>query len=355
MTARNSTNEIVTALQYKRWDWAQGNIWKYVNVLRVEEFTDDAIQDMCNATRPLAFKTVRLHAEFCSALGELAHNLERVHGWRNVRFIQTGSSVVGFSTNPLKGVADRPTKITSIESSDVDIVIVAEGLPKWIREKKEEGAKFLGRSYPTTRSPLKSGERVGCKKPEEISQIKEWYEIWSVKLGGGVQVTFDTDENPEIPPWESWVPIPIVKPIQLLGVNGYKNELSAAKAFFCWRWLQFPHAQYRAVTIEDSDTESWVLPPAIKPRDLTGIAGYSNDLAKAFFCWRWVKRGSDSFRAVTLEDVNQDDYQYVNLNPLIRPEHFAGINDYQQDIAGRSFCWRWLPVGGHRYRVLTIE
>eukprot|EP01124_Arcella_intermedia_P013322 TRINITY_DN19740_c0_g1_i1.p2 TRINITY_DN19740_c0_g1~~TRINITY_DN19740_c0_g1_i1.p2 ORF type:complete len:255 (-),score=28.56 TRINITY_DN19740_c0_g1_i1:31-795(-) len=203
---RMRTLENVIDLQYKRWEWAQGNQWKYINALRLAQFSDENIQDMCNARRPLCFPSAALYEEFCASLGELAERVEKEMGWRNVRFVQTGSSVVGFSTNPLKGVADRPTRITSVEKSDLDVVIVAE-MGDFLGgegEKKE----YLGHRYPTTRARGESGTRVGCKPSRCGEAIKEWAAVWSAKMGGGIQLTFDTDPNPSIPPWESWVPIP---------------------------------------------------------------------------------------------------------------------------------------------------
>jgi len=205
--ARNATCQLVADLQYQRWAWAEGNQWKYINVLRANQFSDDNIQDMCNATRPLAFSTRQLHEEYCKSLGELAKDLEKEYGWKNIRFIQTGSSVVGFSTNPLKGLADRPTKITSVDSSDVDVVIVAEGLKEWLDKCHAEGKKFLGHEYPTTRTQTTFGHRKGCKTPTDVDVIKDWWEVWSKKLSGGVQITFDTEPHPKIPPWESWIQI----------------------------------------------------------------------------------------------------------------------------------------------------
>jgi len=165
---------------------------------------------MCDGHRPLCFSGVDLHSEFCQSLGRLAADLENQMGWKNVRFVQTGSSVVGFSTNPLKGLAERPTKLTSLDKSDVDVVIVADGLNEWLEKAREEKKTFLGRNFPTTRTPTTFGYRVACKKPEEVCDpLKEWVATWSKKLGGGVQITFDTESHPSIPPWESWIPIPI--------------------------------------------------------------------------------------------------------------------------------------------------
>jgi len=198
----------VAELQFKRWSWATGHQWTYVNTLRIQKFSDANIQSMCDGVRPLCFSGEEIHKEFCTTLGNLGRALEKEMGWKNVRFVQTGSSVVGFSTNPLKGVAERPTKITSLDKSDVDVVIVAEGLNEWIVKSRTEKKPFIGRDFPTTRCIDKYGNRAACRKPEDVCEpLKEWVAVWSKKLDGGVQITFDTEANPTIPPWESWVPI----------------------------------------------------------------------------------------------------------------------------------------------------
>jgi len=197
---------------YKRWDWARGHEWDYITTLRVRGFSDDNIQAMVSGVRPLCFTGPEEHAEWCKSLGELAKDLEKEFSWKNVQFVHTGSSVVGFSTNPFKGVADRPTKITTTDSSDVDLVIVGEGVKEFIEQKTKQLGKEIGHSFPSTRQ--KTGElglRVGCRRPEDISdKLKNWYDIWATKFEkrGGLQITFDTDPNPHIPPWESWIHTP---------------------------------------------------------------------------------------------------------------------------------------------------
>jgi len=194
-------------LQYKRWEWAQGHAWDYITTLRLSKFTDDNIQAMASGLRPLCFKGPDEHAEWCKSLGELGKDLETQFGWKNVRFVHTGSSVVGFSTNPMKGVADRPTKITTLDASDVDLVIVGEGIKEFIEKKEKETGKDIGHKFPSTRqkhSPF--GLRVGCRHPEDISdKLNNWYNAWAGKFTGGLQITFDTDPDPRIPPWESWI------------------------------------------------------------------------------------------------------------------------------------------------------
>lgn len=209
METLDKQNEYIRSIQFKRWEWARGHEWDYYTTLRLRGFSDDNIQAMASGLRPLCFDGPDEHAEWCKSLGELGKDLETQFGWKNVRFVHTGSSVVGFSTNPMKGVADRPTKITTRDGSDVDLVIVGEGVKEFVEKKEHELGKKIGHSFPSTRQ--KHGEfglRIGCRHPEDISdKLKNWYDIWAAKFEkkGGLQITFDTDPNPSIPPWESWI------------------------------------------------------------------------------------------------------------------------------------------------------
>jgi hypothetical protein len=95
-----------------------------------------------------------------------------------------------------------------------------------------------------------------------------------------------------------------VTPLDLEGVNGYSDNLTAASRF-CWRW----HHGKRVVTIEDphgSASESGSgKSGAIRPRDLVGVNGYAHNLEQEYFCWRWMDRDDgDSggrYRFVTIE------------------------------------------------------
>jgi hypothetical protein len=200
-------SEKANEIMFKRWDWLQKNIETYVNMLRVKGFTDEQIQDCLDGKRPLSFKTVQLHKEFCHDLKELGIKLEKELGFKNVWFAQVGSAVPGYSSNPHKGLVDVPSKITDPDSSDVDIVLIAEGIKEWVEKSRKEGKKV--KEYPCTvdRDGKKEDCRYGNRQLAEISQhLVEWEQKWSKKLGGGVQITFQ-DGNPIFPPWELPVPI----------------------------------------------------------------------------------------------------------------------------------------------------
>jgi len=189
-------------IQYTRWRWAQANIDTYINQLRVSGFSDEAIQNMLDGV-PLCFENRDHFQEFCAAGAELCHNLSQEQTrLLDIHIVATGSSVTGFSQNPLKGKRDQPTKMTSVKKSDVDICIVADGVSDWISRLGFQDVPF--RVYPSTAGPNRSSNRYGLKPSsfENISQVLfEFYQLWSEKLTGGLQITFQ-DKGSGIPPWE---------------------------------------------------------------------------------------------------------------------------------------------------------
>lgn len=194
--------EKVRKHQYFRWRWACDNVETYVNVLRVAGHSDAMIQNMFDGT-PMCFRTPEAYADLRRALGVLKGKIEKEMGWENVDFVITGSSVPGFSQNPCKGLADRPTRITDISSSDVDICIVAEGVNKTMMGRMARGEKEPKSCYSTTCSATTQATRFGCKDLSPVCQaVDDFKKEWDGKLEGGVQITFGEDDNPT-PPWEA--------------------------------------------------------------------------------------------------------------------------------------------------------
>merc|ERR1712037_377059 len=135
--------------------------------------------------------------------------IEAAMGWSSVGFVFTGSSVPGFSQNPLKGKHHLPTKITSTTKSDVDISIKADGVERFITECTEKDVKFRG--YPTTCSKTTGAMRYGFKDLASVcAEVVDFHKEWAEKLAGGLQLTFSEDSN-DIPPWEARIPIAEVK------------------------------------------------------------------------------------------------------------------------------------------------
>ncbi len=196
----------VPGLQYKRWRWAVENIETYVNMLRAAGHADSKIQHMFDGT-PMCFPSPAAYAELRSALSSFAKDIEAEMNWKSVGYVVTGSSVVGFSQNPLKGFAETPSKITKTATSDVDICIVGEGVNKTMRDRLQRGELEPRKSFPTTCSPDISGIRFGCYDMSAVCQAAHrFHKVWSEKLPAGLQFTFSEAGN-ATPPWEAFIDI----------------------------------------------------------------------------------------------------------------------------------------------------
>lgn len=207
--ARKKDDLTIYEIQLNRYAWLQdeANLQVFINILRVSGVTDIAIQAMCDGLRPLNF-TESAYAEFCTSLDLLGRKLEEEFGWRNVRFMQSGSSVLGYSSNPLKGKRDEPSKITDNTKSDVDIAIIGDGVGDWAKKWYEQG-KF--KVYKTTLPYEQRGERplYGSDDPKIVCKtIADWVTHWEEVLQGGVQLTYAEHPNPMIYPWAMWVHLP---------------------------------------------------------------------------------------------------------------------------------------------------
>ena len=191
--------------QYKRWKWACDNLDTFINVLRQSSHSDEAIQGMLEG-RPLCFADKATYDALVASLAALAPALEKELGWENVGFIFTGSSVPGFSQNPLKGKHYEPTKITSPTKSDVDICIKADGVGPFLEACNQKGVKYRG--YPTTCSATTGGMRYGLRDyaQYESAAMAAFLAEWTPKLKGGLQLTM-CEDSLDMPPWEARIPI----------------------------------------------------------------------------------------------------------------------------------------------------
>lgn len=202
----NITSATVRGIQYARWRWAQDNMDTYINQLRLSGFGDKAIHDMLDGV-PLCFESPAHYKEFSGACAKLCRDLEEEqNSLVHARVVVTGSSVPGFSQNPFKGKRDRPSRMTSVAKSDVDICIVADGASDWISRLNDQNISFS--VYPCTAGPHVSTNRYGLKPAvfKETSQVLfEFHEIWSEKLKGGFQITLQ-DAGSNMVPWEILIP-----------------------------------------------------------------------------------------------------------------------------------------------------
>ena len=105
-----------------------------------------------------------MHNELKGDLKDLAKKIETELGWSNVRFVQAGSSVPGYSSNPCKGLAYLPSKITSPDKSDVDIVVVAKGIEASVQAVRAADGEIKIKEYPSVVPPGKDPNlRYGFK------------------------------------------------------------------------------------------------------------------------------------------------------------------------------------------------
>jgi len=145
---------------------------------------------------------------------------------------------------------------------------------------------------------------------------------------------------------------PFIHPSHLVGINNYIDD--AKKCFFCWRWFKRDGVDFRIVTLEEgaSDHHVQIREPYIRPLDLVGTNGYSdNNIANTNFCWRWFKRDNVDFRVLTIEN----DPKTHALNPQFTPLQLQGINGYENGIAPFKFCWRWFKRENVDFRLVTLE
>ena len=212
----------VRDLQYRRWQWCMEHMPMYINMLRLSGFKDDAIQAMLNG-RPLCIPSDGVWEELRYSLAGLVPQLKRDTKWTNIGFVVTGSSVVGFSQNPLKGRADEPTYTMSADKTTVAICVRAQGVTRSINR--------LNRTYPytsraieshvATGGPTTGGIRYGNIPDSMLTSIAaslaDWVRDWKDALHPGGLILTLSEDSWEIPPWEARINVePILEKMAAL-------------------------------------------------------------------------------------------------------------------------------------------
>jgi hypothetical protein len=193
-------------VMFNRWNWMMNNVEIYVNMLRLRNFSNEQIQNCLGMKRPLCFETSSIYDKFCQDLKNLKVTLENETDLKNIRFVQTGSSVIGFSNNPLKGLIDRPSKVTKNPDSDIDIVIVADKVKIVFGNLKKDNLKIHEYICVCNKEGL-TDIRYGIDDLEKISKgLLEWVRNCNKYLKNMIQITFQ-DGDPIFPFWE--IPLPI--------------------------------------------------------------------------------------------------------------------------------------------------
>lgn len=194
-------------LQFARWEWARANLDTYVNMLRVKGHADQKIADMAVHGIPMSFADAAQYGRFKLALLHLRHALgDEANGLGDIGFVHTGSSVPGFSTNPLKGFADLPSRITAVGKSDIDLVFVATGIDAAATRLEAQGRSRW--RYATTMADGTETFRYSTDH-DDIAQVSPltyaFIQRWQDELGAEIQVTLHERPAVDFAPWENAV------------------------------------------------------------------------------------------------------------------------------------------------------
>lgn len=192
-------------LQFARWAWANDNLDTYVNMLRVSGHADQKITDMAVHGIPMSFADAGQYGAFKFALLHLREALgSEENGLDAIGFVHTGSSVPGFSTNPLKGFAELPSKITKVGRSDIDLVFVAVGIDAAAARLAEQGRTW--RRYATTMCDGSETKRYSVQ-PADIELLSPlthaFVQRWQEELGADIQLTLHERPGVAFAPWEN--------------------------------------------------------------------------------------------------------------------------------------------------------
>merc|ERR1712061_369811 len=109
--------------------------------LRKAGFEDTDIQLCMRREKPLDFVSMEEYVECKADLMQAAARIEKRTGITHIRFVQQGSSVTGFSTNPLKGERFVPTHLYHA-GSDTDFRLTGEGIEKALEQIIADGGKL---------------------------------------------------------------------------------------------------------------------------------------------------------------------------------------------------------------------
>ena len=109
---------------------------KFVNILRINGFEDNCIQEAFNGIKPLTIKTKETFDQFCERIFTLKAELKKIFKIKNLKVAIIGSSLYGFSNNPLKGLKEIPSNIAKYETCDFDFVFIGIGIDEIVKNAK---------------------------------------------------------------------------------------------------------------------------------------------------------------------------------------------------------------------------
>ena len=193
-----NSSEIVFA----RWQWILNNMEKYVNILRINGFKDTCIKEAFLGIKPLIIKTKEHFGQFCERIFTLKSELKKSYKIKNLKVAMIGSSLYGFSNNPLKGSKDIPSNIAKCETCDFDFVFIGVGIDEILKNVKSKNAENV-KNFQYVDEYKRIGIRHRIKHLEEnMNSVFVWKKEMNNFLKRKIRIYFQEGEG-NLPPWEA--------------------------------------------------------------------------------------------------------------------------------------------------------
>lgn len=194
----DNASEIV----FSRWNWILENNEKFVNILRINGFQDDCIQEAFNGIKPLTIKTKETFDQFCERIFLLKEILMATYKIKELRVAIIGSSLYGFSNNPLKGGKEIPSNIAKIETCDFDFVFIGHGIDEVVKNIKQKNSEDV-KNFQYIDDYKRIGIRYRIKRLEEnMNSVFEWKKEMKNFLKRKIKIYFQEGDG-NLPPWEA--------------------------------------------------------------------------------------------------------------------------------------------------------
>lgn len=188
---------------FDRWDWIVNNTEEYVNMLRINGFSDENIQECFEGQRPLTMNDIETFNQFCDRIFTLKNELKKRYKIKNLKVAIIGSSLYGFSNNPLKGDKTIPSNIARSETCDFDFVFIGIGIDELL--KKFSDSEDNIKSFQYVNCNKQKGVRYKVKNLEENMKIVyEWKKEMKNFLNKKIRIYFQEGEG-NLAPWEAFI------------------------------------------------------------------------------------------------------------------------------------------------------
>jgi hypothetical protein len=180
-------------IQWRRWEWMNRNPETYVNLMREQGENDADIQQMLSRQKPLDFDNLVDFEAFKIDVKSLKLQLTEAYELAALRFIQQGSSITGFSTNPVKGDRDVPNYIyNKAEGLDLDFRVYSQNL----QDLYDQSNNIELKSRPELSVRLVEPSSARDLMPE----LQSFIEIWKPRLNSEIQFTLVLDYHEDYEP-----------------------------------------------------------------------------------------------------------------------------------------------------------